>query len=225
MATDPATQRNGLQQSLRVPEIQPACPLDGPRRLRIGSTLLALGLLVVLWLFADLMVWRGRVPAVRELTPKQLDQMERFWEDLTRPERPHATARGAPGTPVRQGDRRGPSPRCLSRSWTTSRGSLIWEGFVWTDARRPACRAVGRRSRLRREPHPLGLPHRSRQPGHPQPRRPRVRGRPDLDAAELDRVVERVDVGRQGGRAAVPAELPPRAWGWSSSSSGWPGRC
>ena len=53
----------------------------------LGTTLMALGLLVVLWLFADLMVWRGRVPAARELSPKQLQQMEQFWEKLDLAER------------------------------------------------------------------------------------------------------------------------------------------
>ena len=46
----------------------------------VGTTLLALALLVVLWLFADLMVWRGRVPAARELSPKQFQNMEKFWQ-------------------------------------------------------------------------------------------------------------------------------------------------
>ncbi len=38
-----------------------------------------LGLLTVLWLFADLMVWRGRVPEARELSPAQLTTLERRW--------------------------------------------------------------------------------------------------------------------------------------------------
>lgn len=45
------------------------------------------GLLIVLWLFADLMVWRGRVPALRELSPQQGRQIERRWADLTTSER------------------------------------------------------------------------------------------------------------------------------------------
>lgn len=45
-----------------------------------GTAVVLVALLGVLWLFADLMVWRGRVPAARELSPKQLGWLERRWD-------------------------------------------------------------------------------------------------------------------------------------------------
>lgn len=44
-----------------------------------GTALVLVALLGVLWLFGDLLVWRGRVPALRELSAKQLDWVERSW--------------------------------------------------------------------------------------------------------------------------------------------------
>lgn len=41
--------------------------------------LVLVALLTVLWLFADLMVWRGRVPTARELSPFQTARLEALW--------------------------------------------------------------------------------------------------------------------------------------------------
>ncbi len=51
----------------------------------VGVVLVAL--LLVLWLFADLMVWRGRVPKVGELSPKQVGRLHAQWEAMSPHER------------------------------------------------------------------------------------------------------------------------------------------
>lgn len=51
----------------------------------VGVVLVAL--LTVLWLFADQMVWRGRVPDARDLSPFQYARLERRWNNLDTAER------------------------------------------------------------------------------------------------------------------------------------------
>src|SRR5262245_48329991 len=44
-----------------------------------GIGVVTVALLLVLWLFADLMVWRGRVPDAGDLSPLQRAWLERHW--------------------------------------------------------------------------------------------------------------------------------------------------
>jgi ATP-binding cassette subfamily B protein len=46
-----------------------------------GTGVVGVALLTVLWLFSDLMVWRGRVPDWEELAPLQQERTEQFWRD------------------------------------------------------------------------------------------------------------------------------------------------
>jgi ATP-binding cassette subfamily B protein len=52
-----------------------------------GTGVVYVALLVVLWLFADLMVYRGRLPTYSELSPSQRARFLRQWDDMTREER------------------------------------------------------------------------------------------------------------------------------------------
>ena len=52
-----------------------------------GAGVVAVALLSVLWLFADLMVWRGRVPDFHDLTPVQQDRFARRFDKLGAEER------------------------------------------------------------------------------------------------------------------------------------------
>jgi ATP-binding cassette, subfamily B, bacterial len=47
-----------------------------------GAGVVAVALLSVLWLFADLMVWRGRVPDFHDLTPVQQDRFAKRFDKL-----------------------------------------------------------------------------------------------------------------------------------------------
>ena len=93
----------------------------------VGTTLLALALLVVLWLFADLMVWRGRVPAARELSPRQLQQMEKFWgEDLSLAQRGELLKRAK--YPSGEAEQLAKVPYA---ELSDEAMELIWQDFVW----------------------------------------------------------------------------------------------
>jgi ATP-binding cassette subfamily B protein len=48
----------------------------------IGSGLMGILMLCVLWLFVDYLVWHGRVPDLHELSPRQRDWLARTWERL-----------------------------------------------------------------------------------------------------------------------------------------------
>jgi ATP-binding cassette subfamily B protein len=48
-----------------------------------GTAIAVFGLLVVLWLFTDLMVSRGRVPEFSELSPSQQEHFQAVWNSLT----------------------------------------------------------------------------------------------------------------------------------------------
>jgi ATP-binding cassette subfamily B protein len=49
----------------------------------VGTAIVVVGLLFVLWLFTDLMVWRGRVPDFSELSPSQQEHFQAGWNSLT----------------------------------------------------------------------------------------------------------------------------------------------
>src|SRR5262249_25209652 len=51
----------------------------------IGSGMLYIGLLVILWLFADLIVSRGQIPFFRELSRVDQERFQQHWQTL-RPE-------------------------------------------------------------------------------------------------------------------------------------------
>jgi ATP-binding cassette, subfamily B, bacterial len=53
----------------------------------VGTGVLYLGLLVVLWLFADLMVYRGQIPFYRELSRIDQEKVQHFWQTLHPEER------------------------------------------------------------------------------------------------------------------------------------------
>jgi len=74
-----------------------------------GTGVLSVALLMVLWLFADLMVWRGRVPAARELSPLQQRRFKDRWTNTPKEDRQRfldnvvsvpATAKKLAGTEV-----------------------------------------------------------------------------------------------------------------------------
>ena len=92
----------------------------------VGTTLLTLALLVVLWLFADLVVWRGRVPAARELSPKQVREMDKFWRALSPEERGQWLA-DANFTPT-EAEKLAEKP---FSDQPDEAMELIWEEFVW----------------------------------------------------------------------------------------------
>src|SRR5579884_502773 len=52
-----------------------------------GTGLTYVALLVVLWLFTDLLVYRGQLPTFHSLTPLQQSRFYREWNDLTTEER------------------------------------------------------------------------------------------------------------------------------------------
>ncbi|MBN9120091.1 MAG: ABC transporter ATP-binding protein [Planctomycetes bacterium] len=59
----------------------------------LGASVTYLLLLLLLYLFVDLLTWRGEVPAYQELTAAQKVEFAREWEKRTRDERDEATAR------------------------------------------------------------------------------------------------------------------------------------
>jgi ATP-binding cassette subfamily B protein len=59
----------------------------------VGNCLAYVGLLVVLWLYVDLMVWHGRLPAFSDLTPAERDRFVHEWNDLN-PEDRRAAVEG-----------------------------------------------------------------------------------------------------------------------------------
>lgn len=60
----------------------------------VGTGVALVGVLCILWLFVDLMVWRGRVPALRELSPRQHAWFEGRWESADREQRTTLLQRG-----------------------------------------------------------------------------------------------------------------------------------
>jgi ATP-binding cassette subfamily B protein len=52
-----------------------------------GTGVVAVGLLILLWLFADLTVWRGRIPVWEELSPLAQERTERRWNNATSEDR------------------------------------------------------------------------------------------------------------------------------------------
>jgi ATP-binding cassette subfamily B protein len=57
-----------------------------------GSGVVYLALLVVLWLFADLMVFRGRIPTFGQLTTPQQSRFLKWWDELPPEEKQKALA-------------------------------------------------------------------------------------------------------------------------------------
>ena len=124
MATDPARSETAYSKACAYLDFNKRA-LWTAHAAAFGTTLLALGLLVVLWLFADLMVWHGRVPAVRELSPKQFQQMEAFWDRMSSEERGKLLG-DAKYTPKEATER----VELLYAGQTDETKESIWEEFV-----------------------------------------------------------------------------------------------
>jgi ATP-binding cassette subfamily B protein len=58
-----------------------------------GAAVVLVAMLGVLWLFTDLMVWRGRVPDIHELTSLQKRRLARSWDDAEAKDRVALLAR------------------------------------------------------------------------------------------------------------------------------------
>jgi ATP-binding cassette subfamily B protein len=65
----------------------------------VGTAVLSIGLLFVLWLFADLMVSRGQVPSFDALSLRDRNNFTRQWHDWTDEQR-NLTLQNAPGASV-----------------------------------------------------------------------------------------------------------------------------
>ncbi|MFO0877001.1 MAG: ABC transporter ATP-binding protein [Gemmataceae bacterium] len=83
-------------------------------------------LLIVLWLFSDLMVWRGRVPTFRELSPKQAEYQRQVWETLSEGDRKSILERARFSGPTVQ--------RLLAVSlgdMNFQERELVWQELAW----------------------------------------------------------------------------------------------
>lgn len=89
--------------------------------------LVLVGLLTVLWLFADLMVWRGRVPAARELSARQRQVLESRWATMDPAQRlEHLQRNGSAGESAKQLAAT-PDLNLL----TPEEREAFWEAIVW----------------------------------------------------------------------------------------------
>jgi ABC-type multidrug transport system fused ATPase/permease subunit len=70
-----------------------------------GTGLVAIALLAVLWLFVDLMIWRGRIPDYQDLTPRQQAHFQDYYKAL--------------------------KPETEWVQLTPTQIELAWEAYVW----------------------------------------------------------------------------------------------
>ena len=184
---------------MRLPSGRPTWP-------RVGAGVVTVALLAVLWLFADLMVWRGRVPDSQELSPLQERKLAAFWNALTPEERAALLSCTGTGRQHRQEALRSAN-RLRRPPARAGRGGLarVRLGLGSTQA---SASARPRRV-LRRPTRPARLRARPRRSRHPQPRGAAAGRQPAaVDAHPVAGAVEPLDVGRRR-----TAGFRPTSWG------------
>ena len=87
-----------------------------------GSGVIAVALLSVLWLFIDLMIWRGRIPDYEDLAPRQQARFQRYYRNL------------APEQRQELFEHAGVSAAEVTKAFdelTPDQHQLLWKEHVW----------------------------------------------------------------------------------------------
>jgi ATP-binding cassette, subfamily B, bacterial len=92
----------------------------------VGTGVLYIGLLVILWLFADLMVNRGQIPFYRELSRIDQEKFQQYWQTL--PAREHAANLQDLGLP--EASATAIAAASDFSSLPADKQSLCWRGYV-----------------------------------------------------------------------------------------------
>ena len=113
----------------------------------VGTGIVTVALLAVLWLFADLMVWRGKVPVYDELTPMQMRKLGEYWNNLSPEQRAELLSfTGADESTTKKAS----DPEFSLQDFSPEQREAVWEEVLWDRLRvsvgRTAAEAVLRPS-------------------------------------------------------------------------------